>query len=125
MNFEYEKPFEFNDEEIKEAFDTMDIYKKGYLTSEEITLFLDILGISSSEKEIEEMVRMADSQMMGKVFLDEFTEMSKGKLLSPIGVALPPTLPLLQGTDISQIPFIMAIYTSPIFDVNPFWKQRH
>ena len=107
MNFEYEKPFEFNDEEIKEAFDTMDIYKKGYLTSEEITLFLDILGISSSEKEIEEMVRMADSQMMGKVFLDEFTEMSKGKLLSPIGVALPPTLPLLQGTVISQILFIL------------------
>lgn len=107
MNFEYEKPFEFNDEEIKEAFDTMDIYKKGYLTSEEITLFLDILGIRASGKEIEEMVRMADSQMMGKVFLDEFTEMSKGKLLSPIGVALPPTLPLLQGEASSFFQFFL------------------
>lgn len=96
-NFEYEKAFEFRDDEIKEAFNTIDIHKNGFLTSEELSLFLDILGICADEDEIREMIRMADPNAMGKVAYDEFREMAKGQLLSPIGLALPPTLHLLEG----------------------------
>jgi Ca2+-binding EF-hand superfamily protein len=97
MNFEYEKAFEFRDEEIKEAFNTIDIHKNGFLTSEELSLFLDILGIKANDKEIKEMIRMADPNLMGKVSYEEFREMAKGQLLSPIGLAQPPTLHLLEG----------------------------
>ena len=67
------------------------------MTSEELTLFLDILGIQANDKEIQEMIRMADPNLMGKVSYEEFREMSKGQLLSPIGIALPPTLHMLEG----------------------------
>ena len=97
MMFTYEQPAEFKDEDIREAFDTIDIHQNNFLTAEELRLFLDILGISASEKEIEEMIRMADANLMGKVYFEEFREMAKGQLLSPIGLALPPTLHLLEG----------------------------
>lgn len=98
----YNAPFEFTEEEIKEAFDTLDIHKNEFITDEELRLFLDILNIAASEEEIDEMVRMADNQGIGKVFYDEFLLLAKGKLLSPIGVAYPPSLPLLERRNVKQ-----------------------
>lgn len=104
-NHEHTMAFEFTAEEIKEAFDTLDINKNEYITSAELTLFLDILGIGAKEEEIDEMIRMADKQGLGKVFYDEFLELGKGKLLSPIGVAYPPSIPLLERRNKKITPY--------------------
>lgn len=104
-NQEYSMPFEFTAEEIKEAFDTLDINKNEYITSSELTLFLDILGISATEEDVDEMIRIADKQGLGKVFYDEFLELGKGKLLSPIGVAYPPSIPLLERRNQKITPY--------------------
>ncbi len=38
---------------------------------------------------------MADAQGVNKVYYEEFLRMAKGKALSPIGIAYPPSIPLL------------------------------
>ena len=48
------------------------------------------------------MIRMADPNLMGKVSYEEFREMAKGQLLSPIGIGFPPTLHLLEGTRLTR-----------------------
>ena len=95
-NHTYSLPFEFTENEIREAFDTLDIHKNNFITAAELKLFLEILGISASEEEVDEMIRMADNQGVGKVYFDEFLELGKGRLLSPIGLAYPPSIPLLE-----------------------------
>lgn len=101
MNFKYDLQSEFSETAIQEAFNTIDIHKNGFLTFEELSLFLDILEIKADDKQIEEMIRMADANLMGKVSFEEFRQMSKGELLSPIGIALPPTPALLEGNEIT------------------------
>lgn len=95
MNFKYELDTPFGEKEIKDAFNTIDIHKNGFLTADELSLFLDILEIKANDKQIEEMIRMADANLMGTVSFKEFHQMAQGELLSPIGIALPPTPSLL------------------------------
>ena len=102
-NPNYQLPFVFTEEEIKEAFDTLDIHHHNFVTGEEIAFFLDILGEQANEAEIEEMVRMLDVERTHKVYLQEFRRMAMGKSLSPIGVAYPPTIPLLQKQNINKL----------------------
>ena len=97
MNFKYELETPFKDKQIQEAFNTIDIHKNKFLTMEELSLFLDILEIKANDKQIEEMIRMADANLTGKVSFKEFSQMAKGELLSPIGIALPPTALLLES----------------------------
>jgi hypothetical protein len=102
-NPNYQLPFVFTEEEIKDAFETLDIHRHNYITSEEVAFFLDILGEQASEAEIEEMIRMLDVERTHKVYLQDFRRMALGKSLSPIGVAYPPTIPLLQKQNINKL----------------------
>ena len=100
QNYQYNKPFEFTEKEIKEAFDTLDIYKKNFITSDELSLFLEILNINAEDEEITEMIRMAAKDGINKVYYRDFLLMAKGENLSPIGVAFPPSINLLENKNI-------------------------
>jgi hypothetical protein len=102
-NFEYQLPFNLSQDEIRECFSTLDIHKHNYITTEEVTFFLDILGETATEQEIVEMVRMLDIQGTGKVYFDEFMKMSTGKSLSPIGIAYPPSIRLLNKKNLNKM----------------------
>ena len=43
------------------------------------------------------MINLADSQGVKKVYYEDFLKLVKGELLSPVGMAYPPTLNLLLG----------------------------
>jgi len=86
----------FSDREISEAFGTLDMNKDGYVTSDEIAYFLEVLEENATEAEIEEMIRMLDYEGTGRVRYEEFYKMSTGKNLNPIGQAYPPTLDLFE-----------------------------
>jgi Ca2+-binding EF-hand superfamily protein len=102
-NPNYQLPFVFTEDEIKDAFDTLDINKQKFITREEVSFFLDILGEQVSDAELDEMVRMLDIERTQKVYLKEFTRMAMGKSLSPIGIAYPPTLPMLEKQNINKL----------------------
>lgn len=103
QNPTYQLPFVFTEEEIAEAFETLDINKQNYITRDEVSFFLDILGEQVSDAELDEMVRMLDIERTQKVYLKEFTRMAMGKSLSPIGIAYPPTLPMLEKQNINKM----------------------
>lgn len=99
----YQLPFVFTEEEIKDAFETLDINKQKFITRDEVSFFLDILGEQVSDAELDEMVRMLDIEGTHKVYLKEFTRMAMGKSLSPIGIAYPPTIQMLQKQNINKM----------------------
>lgn len=99
----YQLPFVFTEEEIKDAFETLDINKQKFITRDEVSFFLDILGEQVSDAELDEMVRMLDIEGTHKVYLKEFTRMAMGKSLSPIGIAYPPTIQMLQKQNINKL----------------------
>lgn len=86
----------FTESEIKEAFDTLDMNKNGYITAEELAFFLDVLEEEAQEEEIEEMVRLCDIEGNGKVNWEEFHRMASGQSLAPIGQAHPPTFQMIE-----------------------------
>lgn len=45
-------PFLLSENEIKEAFSTLDFKKLGYITTEEINFFLDLIGEKVTEEEL-------------------------------------------------------------------------
>eukprot|EP01017_Pseudomicrothorax_dubius_P008512 TRINITY_DN1280_c0_g1_i1.p1 TRINITY_DN1280_c0_g1~~TRINITY_DN1280_c0_g1_i1.p1 ORF type:complete len:540 (+),score=163.25 TRINITY_DN1280_c0_g1_i1:89-1621(+) len=94
-NKEFIKPFVFTEEEIRDAFSTLDVHKYNYITAEEIAFFLDVLEENASREEIEEMVRMLDLDGSGKIRYDEFYRFASGQSLAPIGQAYPPSLKML------------------------------
>jgi len=59
------------------------------------------LNISATGEEIDEMIDLADKQNSKQVFFEDFKEMAKGKILSPIGLAFPPTLAILENKNIN------------------------
>lgn len=103
QNSTYQLPFVFTEEEIKDAFDTLDINKQKYITREEVSFFLDILGEQVTDAELDEMIRMLDIERTQKVYLKEFTRMAMGKSMSPIGIAYPPTLPMLEKQNMNKL----------------------
>eukprot|EP01016_Furgasonia_blochmanni_P043622 TRINITY_DN5952_c0_g1_i2.p1 TRINITY_DN5952_c0_g1~~TRINITY_DN5952_c0_g1_i2.p1 ORF type:complete len:375 (+),score=73.67 TRINITY_DN5952_c0_g1_i2:797-1921(+) len=96
VNNEYNTPFMLNEVEIREAFSVLDVKKSGYITTEELAFFLDILGETPKDEELEEMIRMLDVEGSGRVRYNEFYKFATGQSLAPIGQAYPPTLNLLQ-----------------------------
>ncbi len=100
---EYHEPnfsFQFNEEEIKQAFDVLDRNKVKYITEKELSFFLNILEIQCSHEEIEEMIRMADSKGDNKVRFEDFSLMVKGMIMSPINMAFPPTIATLEQKNV-------------------------
>ena len=86
----------FSESEIKEAFDTLDMNKNGYITTEDLAFFLDVLEEEVQEEEIEEMIRLCDIEGHGKVKYEEFQRMASGQSLAPIGQAYPPTFDMIE-----------------------------
>lgn len=86
----------FSESEIKEAFDTLDMNKNGFITADDLGFFLDVLEEEVQEEEIEEMIRLCDIEGNGKVKYEEFQRMSSGQSLAPIGQAYPPTFQMIE-----------------------------
>jgi len=78
-----EKPFEiwglqhrpYAEEELREAFDMMDLDKHGFIGPQDIRRVLDLCGeINVMDPEVNEMLRLVDSDARGKVDFDEFAD---------------------------------------------------
>ncbi|CAE7830688.1 unnamed protein product, partial [Symbiodinium microadriaticum] len=65
----------FSDEEIKEAFATFDLDNNRFVGAAEISHILKLIGEEVSHQEIDEMIRMCDTDGDGQVTFDEFYKM--------------------------------------------------
>lgn len=92
----YQTPFVFTESQIQEAFETLDFTQRNFVTAKEVAFFLDILGEEVSQAEINEMINMLDISRTGRVYKEQFAAMAKGKNLSPIGIAYPPSIRYLK-----------------------------
>ena len=50
----------FTEDEIKDAFNIIDINKDGSITMEDLSFFLDFIGEKATQEDLEEMVKMCD-----------------------------------------------------------------
>lgn len=87
----------FTQDEIKNAFDTFDMDKNGFISAEEIRAIMEAIGEYVTDEEIDEMIRMLDYEGKGQVGYSEFFKMATGQTLGPIGAALPPS-PMMVNT---------------------------
>jgi|Transcript_17544 serine/threonine-protein phosphatase 2B regulatory subunit len=78
----------FNDEEIKQAFDTFDLDNNHFVGAAEIAHILQLIGEEVTDEEIDEMIRLCDTDGDGQVTIDEFH-----KLMSQPPPPLPPPPP--------------------------------
>jgi hypothetical protein len=62
----------FTEEEIKEAFATIDYNKDGHITADDLHFFLEYIGEKVEDDEIEEMIKMCDIDGNGEVCYEEF-----------------------------------------------------
>lgn len=60
------------------------------------------MEIQATNEELSEMVALADSQGVQKVYYEDFSKLVRGKLISPVGMAFPPSLNLLLGRNIKK-----------------------
>lgn len=74
---DYSRPY--TEEEVKIAFDTYDLDKNKFVGASEIRYVLGLIGENATDEEIDEMVRMCDTDGDGQVTFDEFRKM----ILSP------------------------------------------
>jgi len=65
----------FTDEEIKQAFDTFDLDRNRFVGAAEIQHILQIIGEEVTDEEIDEMIRICDTDGDGQVTFDEFYKM--------------------------------------------------
>mmetsp|Transcript_51109 Transcript_51109/g.91791 ORF Transcript_51109/g.91791 Transcript_51109/m.91791 type:complete len:361 (+) Transcript_51109:56-1138(+) len=77
----------FSDDEIKEAFNTFDLDNNRFVGAAEITHILKLIGEDVTANEIDEMIRMCDSDGDGQVTFDEFFKM----MTTPPAPLPPPT----------------------------------
>ncbi len=66
------QPKSFTDEDIRQAFQTFDLDKNMYIGPGEIRHILGLLGEQVTNEEIDEMIRMCDSDGSGLISYDEF-----------------------------------------------------
>jgi len=78
----------FSDEEIKQAFDTFDLDKNRFVGAAELSHILQIIGEEVTDDEIDEMIRLCDTDGDGQVTFDEFY-----KLMTNPPPPLPPPVP--------------------------------
>merc|ERR1719502_587174 len=78
-----EKPFEiwglqhrpYSEDELREAFDMLDLDKHGYIGPQDIRRVLDLCGEGDVvDAEVREMLRLVDSDARGKVDFEEFAD---------------------------------------------------
>lgn len=69
----------FSDEEIRVAFQTFDLDKNMYLGPGEIRHILSLIGEQATTEEVDEMIRMCDSDGSGFVSFDDFRRLFTGK----------------------------------------------
>jgi len=82
----------FTDEEIKEAFNTFDLDNNRFVGAAEITHILKLIGEDVTANEIDEMIRMCDSDGDGQVTFDEFF-----KMMTTPPAPLPPAAAAVAG----------------------------
>jgi len=96
-NCDLKTPYDFTEKELREIFEILDRSQHKYLSFSDLKFFLDLLSIDHTDADIVEMIRMADNQGNKRVYFDQFVEMAKGRLISPIGIAYPPTIKMLES----------------------------
>ena len=75
----------FTEEEVKDAFNVLDINKDGSITADDLSFFLDFIGEKANQEDIEEMIKMCDLDGSGEVKFEEFSKLAGGMSLTPIG----------------------------------------
>ena len=68
----------FTDEEIRNAFQTFDLDKNMYVGASELRHILSLIGENATPEEIDEMIRLADSDGSGFVSFDGFAKLFVG-----------------------------------------------
>jgi len=69
----------FSDEDIKSTFEEIDMDQNGFLSADEVRAVIDSIGEYATDEEIEEMIRMLDSEGRGQVSFEEFYQMATGQ----------------------------------------------
>ena len=69
----------FSDEDIKSTFDEIDMDHNGFLSADELQAVIDSIGEYANDEEIEEMIRMLDTEGRGQVSFEEFYQMATGQ----------------------------------------------
>lgn len=81
----------YTEEEMKIAFDTYDLDKNKFVGASEIRHVVSLIGEKATDEEIDEMVRMCDTDGDGQVTFDEFRKM----IITPqMTIEAKPTQPL-------------------------------
>lgn len=65
----------YTEEEVKIAFDTYDLDKNKFVGASELRYCLGLIGEKATDEEIDEMVRMCDTDGDGQVTFNEFRKM--------------------------------------------------
>lgn len=96
----------FSDDEIRETFKVFDLNKNGYIGTAEVKFVLDYLKEEVTDEEIDEMIRMLDTDGDGQVNFKEFYKMATGLTPAPVGASLPPAFEddeIIKGTNLDFI----------------------
>lgn len=78
----------FTDDEILEAFKAFDLDKNNYVGAAEIRHVLINIGEQVTDEEVDEMIRMVDSDGDGQVSWEEFYSMVTGGKKAPAGLGV-------------------------------------
>mgnify|MGYP000403906875 CR=1 FL=1 len=69
----------FSDDDIREAFNTIDINHDGEITADELSFFLKCMNQPHTAEEVEEMIKMVSSDGR-KVVIEDFKKVGRGKI---------------------------------------------
>ena len=67
------------EEELKSAFNLMDLDHNGYITKDELAESLKAMGHNMSAEEVEQLIKEADLNGDGKVDFEEFKAIMRKK----------------------------------------------
>jgi len=82
----------FSDDEIKQAFETFDLDHNRFVGAMEIRHILEVIGEEVTDEEIDEMIRMCDTDGDGQVTFEEFSKLMTQP--APPRPATPPPAPM-------------------------------
>jgi Ca2+-binding EF-hand superfamily protein len=122
----------FSDEEIRAAFQTFDLDKNMSIGVSEIRHVLSLIGESASEEEIDEMIRLCDSDGAGQVSFDGFHRLFTTPIAHAVLQAeyrdgmesvLQPNMNVSNSLPSVTISKLLAEYTTDI-DINPGFIRK-